>query len=135
MKGCATMNVLVVDDQPSLRLLLATFLEDVGYRVSGVAHGRDALTSLHQSHAVPGLILLDIAMPVMSGWEFLSAQQGNRRIAMIPVVVMTALADMTHDGAFPTVVAYLYKPLDLSRLSEVIAAHYRMPLQAKAVGV
>ena len=128
------MTVLVVDDQPSLRLLLATFLEDVGYRVSGAAHGRDALTYLHQSHELPGLILLDIAMPVMSGWEFLSAQQRNRRIAAIPVVVMTALADMTHEGVFPAVVAYLYKPLDLRRLSEVIAAHYMTPLQAQAVG-
>jgi two-component system, chemotaxis family, chemotaxis protein CheY len=128
------MNVLVVDDQPSLRLLLATFLEGAGYTVSGAAHGRDALTYLHQSHELPGLILLDVAMPVMSGWEFLSAQQRNRRIAAIPVVIMTALADMTHDGMFPTVVAYLYKPLDLSRLIEVVAAYYRTPLQAKAVG-
>jgi CheY-like chemotaxis protein len=128
------MNVLVVDDQPSLRMLLSTFLEHAGYTVGAAAHGRDALTYLYQSRELPSLILLDVAMPVMSGWEFLSAQQRNRRIAAIPVVVMTALADMTHDGTFPTVVAYLYKPLDLGRLTEVIEAYSMTPLRAKAVG-
>jgi CheY-like chemotaxis protein len=128
------MSILVVDDQPSLRTLLTTFLQDVNYLVVEAADGRDALTYLHQSYELPGLILLDVAMPIMTGWQFLSVQQCEPRIATIPVVVMTALADISHDAIFPSVAAYLYKPLDLDHLTDVIAAHYATALQVNALG-
>jgi CheY-like chemotaxis protein len=128
------MRILVIDDQPSLRMLLSSFLEDAGYTVVAAAHGQDALSYLRQSRELPGLILLDVAMPVMSGWDFLLAQQRDRRLAAIPVIVMTALADITHDTIFPAAVAYVYKPLDLDRLLQLVAAHEPAPLRANAVG-
>jgi CheY-like chemotaxis protein len=127
------MSILVIDDQPCLRTMLSTFLEDVGYTVVAAAHGREALSYLRHSHELPGLILLDVAMPVMTGWDFLAAQQRDRRLAAIPVIVMTALADMTHAATFPAAVANVYKPLDLDRLLKLITAHEPIPLSASAL--
>jgi CheY-like chemotaxis protein len=128
------MSILVVDDQPSLRTLLTIFLEDVNYTVVEAADGRDALRYLHHTNDLPGLILLDVAMPVMTGWQFLSAQQREPRFASIPVVLMTALAGIPHAAKFQAVVGYLYKPLDLHHLTDIIAAHYTTPLQENALG-
>jgi CheY-like chemotaxis protein len=57
--------------------MLATFLEDAGYTVVGAANGREALSYLYRCAKLPGLILLDVAMPVMTGWDFLRAQQDH----------------------------------------------------------
>ena len=83
-------KILIVDDELSFRQMLSTLLEDAGYRAFSAANGRDALTYLRQSRTKPGLILLDMAMPVMSGWDFLRVQRHEARLSSIPVVIVTA---------------------------------------------
>jgi CheY-like chemotaxis protein len=82
------LPVLVVDDDPVVRELLRRQLEAEGYRVSEAGDGRAALTRLRE--AVPGVILLDLMMPEMDGFELMEAMRREVGWASIPVVVLTA---------------------------------------------
>src|SRR3954470_23175677 len=82
-------TVLVVDDDQDIREALCDLLADAGYRAASVANGKEALIYL-KSGELPCVILLDLMMPVMDGWEFRRQQQGDPRLSKIPVVVITA---------------------------------------------
>jgi CheY-like chemotaxis protein len=84
------MTILIVEDEPPIRDVLAEILEDEGYRVSTVSNGMEALTYLRQQADRPRLILLDLGMPVMTGWEFREEQLRDATLKDIPVVVMSA---------------------------------------------
>ncbi len=129
------MCILIVDDQKSLLLLLTTFLEGAGYAVVTASNGHEALTYLRGTSDLPSLILLDVAMPRMTGWEFLRAQQRDARLDAIPVVVMTALGPIDHQEVEPSVVACLQKPIDLTELEALLIAHDRPQLQTKTIGI
>jgi CheY-like chemotaxis protein len=64
------MNILIVDDARDIRLLLRVRLQKVGYTVADAANGQEALEHLAATTDRPCLILLDLMMPVMNGWEF-----------------------------------------------------------------
>jgi len=128
------MCVLIVDDHLSLQTLLTLFLEDVGYETATADNGAEALNYLRQSADLPGLILLDIAMPKMTGWEFLAHQQRDPRLSTIPVVLMSALAHVDCDERALSAVAMVGKPMDLLDLEEVLHTHYRPQLMMRAVG-
>jgi CheY-like chemotaxis protein len=83
----APRTVLVVEDEHDLRQLVELILGDAGYAVRSAGNGREALDEV--AHELPGLILLDMKMPVMNGWEFVAAFRGHydRRV---PIVVVTA---------------------------------------------
>src|SRR5512138_176234 len=81
------MRILIADDHLSLLTLLTTFLEESGHEVVTARNGREALACLHHSSPLPGLILLDVAMPEMTGWEFLRQQQRERCLAALPVIL------------------------------------------------
>src|SRR5205085_3758895 len=70
----SALTILIVEDEALIRALLTEILEDEGYRVVSVANGLAALSYLGQ-YAHPHLILLDLGMPVMTGWEFCVEQQ------------------------------------------------------------
>src|SRR5688572_8496646 len=93
------MGILIVDDDASIREALASLLEDEGYTAAGVANGLQALTLLRQSEELPCLILLDLMMPVMNGWEFLNEQQQELRLAEIAVVVFSAHHTAQHTAS------------------------------------
>ena len=114
------MKILIVDDQADFRMMLTTFLEDAGYAIVCAANGREALSYLYCCAELPGLILLDVAMPVMTGWDFLRAQQSYATLASIPVVLLSARGDTRQDGAGCTPAAYLQKPIDLNNLLATI---------------
>jgi len=86
--------VLVVDDDADTRAALARTLASEGCRVAEAADGRAALEALEP--ATPDLILLDLVMPGMDGFEFLDALRAEPRFAGVPVIVVTA-ADLTAD--------------------------------------
>ncbi len=130
-----TADILIVDDHLSLQVLLTLIVEGAGYRGVTANNGQDALTYLHSSTNLPGLILLDVAMPIMTGWEFLRAQQQDARLAAIPVVLMTALSRFDHQEASANVVAALKKPLDLAALQALVHAQYQPQLKTKAAGI
>ncbi len=87
-------GILVVDDDPEIRESLRDVLEEEGYRVSCVGNGREALDYLGQSPA-PCVILLDLMMPVMDGWQFRREQKKDPALARIPLVVITASGNRT----------------------------------------
>jgi CheY-like chemotaxis protein len=82
-------TVLLVEDDVDTRDAIKETLEDAGYRVAHARNGADALMLLRDTPA-PSLILLDLFMPVMNGWDFLQSAQMSREFHDIPVVVITA---------------------------------------------
>ena len=110
-------DILVVDDDADLRETLELLLDDNGYRVTAVGSGKAALDRL-KAGAHPDLILLDLMMPEMNGWEFLERAQADAVLDAIPVVIMTArkAADLQ-----PVPSRYvLRKPFDSHRLLSTI---------------
>jgi CheY-like chemotaxis protein len=105
--------VLVVDDDVAIRETLTEVLSEEGYDVECAANGRDALHAL-DTREPPRLVLLDLMMPVMSGWELLEVMHDNERLASIPVVVVSAMTA-------PGVEGHLQKPVDLERLLTTVA--------------
>jgi len=83
-------TVLVVDDEPNIRLFLQTVLEDAGFDVLLAANGKEALERMTEKK--PDIISLDLVMPKMSGLKFYKYIQKNKERAGIPVVVVTAHA-------------------------------------------
>jgi CheY-like chemotaxis protein len=79
----------VVDDDPDIIDALADVLTGAGYEVVSAGHGGEALEYLRK-HAAPALILLDLFMPVMNGWEFLQQFEKDPALAPIPVIVISA---------------------------------------------
>jgi CheY-like chemotaxis protein len=112
--------VLIVEDDEDLRDMMAQMLTIEGFHTSTVANGREALAYLRAAPK-PDVILLDLMMPVMDGWEFRRQQQADPEIAGVPVIVLSAL-----DAARAATVdasAFLKKPLDFDRLLELVRSH------------
>jgi CheY-like chemotaxis protein len=120
-------RILVVDDQPAIRRLLETGLGDAGAEVSTAEDGRAALTLLDS--LVPDLILLDLTMPGLSGWQVLESLRATGRHAQVPVILQTS-ADDFHSferARHFDVAAFISKPF---RLGEVIETCRRVLLGA-----
>lgn len=86
-----TTRILVVDDMPENAMVLRSFLEPLGYRVEYAAHGEEALDRVDSDP--PDVILLDIAMPGMNGFEVCRRLKQNPDTVHIPVVIITGMAD------------------------------------------
>ena len=116
--------VLIVEDERDTRDALATLLQMVGYRTMVAENGQRALELLKESGgAKPCLILLDLMMPVMNGWQFREAQRTDESIASIPVIVITAdpaAENMAQPFGFS---GFLKKPINFDQLSATIAAY------------
>ncbi len=83
-------HILIIEDSTDLQALMGRLFKSEGYTVSQALNGREALDFLKSTTELPSLILLDIMMPVMDGFEFRNEQRKDSRLASIPVVVMTA---------------------------------------------
>jgi two-component system, chemotaxis family, chemotaxis protein CheY len=110
--------VLVIDDDESIRDFLTTALTDEGYAVLTAANGQAALDLL--ADVSPGLILLDMRMPVMDGWEFARLYR-QRPGPHAPLVVMTAARDAIDRASQIEADGLLAKPFDLDDLLAVVA--------------
>ena len=110
-------SVLVVDDDEDLREGLGDLLAGEGYVVRTAADGSDALEDFKKS-GVPDVVLLDLRMPRMDGFEFLRRQAADETIRDVPVVVVSSTT-VSGVWAYP-VVAVLDKPADLVRLFDVV---------------
>ena len=109
--------VLIVEDDEDLRDMMAQFLLVEGFRPETVSNGQEALDYLRKG-PTPSVILLDMMMPIMDGWEFRREQQRDPRVANVPVIVLSAL-DRTRVGDIGEA-AFMKKPLDFDRLLELV---------------
>ncbi|HEX2686742.1 MAG TPA: response regulator [Kofleriaceae bacterium] len=112
--------VLIVDDDPNLLDVTRFVIESEGMAVETARNGEEALALL-RSHRLPRLVLLDLMMPVMNGWEFLTEVAKDPLLKVIPVVVLTAVERTQAPGA----VEILRKPMDLGALIRVVERYLR----------
>ncbi|HXN31831.1 MAG TPA: response regulator [Polyangiaceae bacterium] len=112
-RGTRSRSVLVVDDDEAIRQVIAEVLRDEGYDVVCAENGVQALRELHKESR-PDLMLLDLMMPVMSGWEVLEELQASDTLSRVPVVVVSAMSA-------PGVFEHLSKPIDLDDLLTTVA--------------
>jgi two-component system, chemotaxis family, chemotaxis protein CheY len=110
-------RVLVVDDDASIRELLSTALEDDGYEVVPAINGEDALSVCERWR--PDVIVLDLMMPVMDGWQF--ATELRAREEDIPIVLLSAARDLKTHAKTLSAAEIIEKPFDLSELLPKIA--------------
>ena len=113
--------VLIVEDDEDLRDMMAQMLTIEGFDASAVSNGREALDYLKRETR-PHVILLDLMMPVMDGWEFRRRQKADPELAPLPVIVLSAL-DPARAAVDAT--AFLKKPLDFDHLLELVRTHCR----------
>ena len=106
--------ILLVEDDRDLRDSIKEALEDEGYAVVGATDGVDAIEHLRTGGALPRLILLDLMMPRMNGYQFREAQLANPSWASIPVVVLSA--DPRPKAGALGATAHLRKPVKLEVL-------------------
>lgn len=114
-------DLLLVEDDPETRDATIDVLQAVGYRVQSAVDGRDALAWLAANES-PRLIILDLMMPVMNGWQFRSAQLANPAIAAIPVMLVSAGQSLEHDAKELRAAAAVAKPVDLGVMLDKIRA-------------
>jgi CheY-like chemotaxis protein len=113
-------TILVVDDDPDIRDIVADILSDEGYRALGAENGRHALRMLREEGVRPQLILLDMMMPELDGWGFRAEQQQDAELAPIPVVVFTAHELPSQTAAQMQAAGFLKKPIRLAQLLEAV---------------
>ena len=118
-------TIAVVDDDEDIREVVCEALHDEGYRTLGASNGQEALTLLQTSHEQPSLILLDLMMPVMDGWEFLLNISEDPRFRQIPVALMSAHPSVRRgfDGdqeKYGFTRLLVPKPLDFTRLLSMV---------------
>jgi CheY-like chemotaxis protein len=113
-------SVLVVEDDDDLREVICRVLSDEGYEIRTAINGQEALDLL-RADPLPGVILLDLMMPVMNGWQFRALQEADARLSAIPVIVMTAAARL--DDAAIAGTDFVRKPVRIDDLLERIRGH------------
>ena len=118
------MSILVVEDEASVRAMLIAVLEDARYDARGAANGRDAVARLREDPGRYRLVLLDVMMPFMSGWDVLLAIQSDPALTAIPIVMMTAGANVRQQALDLGAVGYVSKPIDFDYLLSIVEQHY-----------
>lgn len=119
MSGGGPSRVLIVDDDPSIRRMLTMSLGKQGYRTAEARDGAEALQAMRAGEA--DLVLLDLMMPKVTGWDVLAERATQADLRKIPVIVVTAerganLEKILHYGNS----ALLQKPFDLGALNAIV---------------
>ena len=123
MNSAESCPVLIVEDDEDLRDMMAQMLTLEGFDAATVSNGREALAYLRSAGDKPHVILLDLMMPEMDGWEFRRQQQADPELAPVPVIVLSALDQAR--SATVDATAFLKKPLDFDRLLQLVRLHCR----------
>jgi two-component system, chemotaxis family, chemotaxis protein CheY len=115
--------LLVVDDDPDARDAIATMLEDAGYDVMRAANGLEALGQLGDRDGRCDLILLDLMMPVMNGWDFRRKQKEAPAFAATPVLLMSAGAHVATVSGELDAAGHVTKPVEMADLLDAVRRH------------
>jgi CheY-like chemotaxis protein len=111
-------HILVVEDDEDAREALVALLRMKGYHAVPAGNGQEALEYLRHAR-IPDLIILDLWMPIMNGWEFREEQVKDPRLAEIPVIIVTALSDRTDVNANEVII----KPVDVEHLLSSVSQY------------
>ncbi len=119
------LRVLVVDDDSNIRRMIVAALKRDGYAFLEAGNGREALDVMRAGH--PDVVVLDLMMPVLSGWDVLSERQRDAELLRIPVILISASRDPEIASAVDKgVCAFLPKPFDIGALSALVRSCVRM---------
>jgi CheY-like chemotaxis protein len=123
-------NILIVEDDPDILSSLAEAIREEGFDVETAANGYQALTRLETTQ--PDLIFLDLMMPLMDGWKFLEVARQRFPAMHAPVVLLSAVHNLTEEAQRLGVTAFLPKPFDLEdvqRMAHSLARRGEAPRQ------
>lgn len=113
-------TIFVVEDDEGIRNGLQELLESAGYKVETANDGKEALDRLEASASLPALIILDLMLPVMDGYQFREKQEFNPRLASIPVVITTAGGDIESKALNLGAKGHLKKPFSLDDILNTV---------------
>jgi CheY-like chemotaxis protein len=118
-QGEKSFRVLVVDDDPNIRRMIMAALRRYGYTFLEAANGKEALDLMRNEH--PDVVVLDLMMPIVSGWDVLRERSSDPRLQSIPVIIISAnrgpeLATAMDKG----ICAFLPKPFDIAALASLV---------------
>jgi DNA-binding response OmpR family regulator len=114
-----TIRVLVVDDDPAIRRLVVATLKRDGYGFLEAPNGRDALDLMRREN--PDCVVLDLMMPIVSGWDVLQERLHDPQLAKIPVIIISANREHELINAIDKgICAFLPKPFDIGALSALV---------------
>jgi CheY-like chemotaxis protein len=110
-------HILVVDDDESHRTLICDLLEEMGYRTVQARNGREALDLMEEE--LPMAVLLDLRMPVMSGWGLLEALKKMPRARHLPIIIISAYG-FEWEAELVGASGYVSKPVDLDKVRTTV---------------
>jgi DNA-binding response OmpR family regulator len=117
-------SVVIVDDDRDLRDTLRMVLEEEGHVVRAAANGAEGLAVVREmvaAGAAPSLVIVDLMMPELDGWQVCSIADSDPSLAGVPFVILSASMDTRADVKWPM----LRKPIDLEELLAAVTAHAR----------
>jgi CheY-like chemotaxis protein len=114
-------SVLIIDDDLDIRREVSEILREEGLEVTTAANGAEGLRMLQTSSPPPSVILLDLMMPVTSGWDFRRAQLADPALAAVPVLVFSSFDSGPRNAADLRTNGYLTKPFTITQLLTAIA--------------
>ena len=121
--AASALLILLVEDEEPLRAVVASILRDEGYSVAEAADGKQALDLLTDADVDANLVLLDMRMPGMDGWQF--AHIAKEHFPDLPVLVMTAARDARDWAREVDAVGFIAKPFDIDELLQAVASNVR----------
>ncbi|MGB7624366.1 MAG: response regulator [Terriglobia bacterium] len=114
-------EILIIDDEPAVRDVLGEVLRGAGYEVSTASNGAEALSHMRNKGA-PSLILLDLMMPVMNGWEFRSEQLKDPALCSVPTIILTTVANIMAEAKLLQAAGYISKSTAYGSILELVRA-------------
>jgi len=129
----AKAKILVVEDEPSIQQVLCFFLNHNGFEVLGVSNGQDAIRAITEFE--PHLIILDLIMRPVSGWDVLAWLRANRPAPALPVIVLSALVNLKEQmhGFEEGAVEYITKPTQPSAIVERVRIILAMSAEQRSL--
>jgi len=129
----STHTILVVEDDQDVRDAFVQVLQCDGYEAVPASDGEEALTQL-QAGLDPCLIVLDLMMPGMDGFQFMNEKRKDLKLSPIPVIISSGIYDAKQNAARLGAEDYFQKPIDRDRLLNVVGGHRRAHLRLVRAG-
>jgi len=125
--------IMLVEDNASIREVMVMVLESMDFDVNTAKDGKEALRQLSQAHPLPDLVISDLNMPNMSGWELVDHLRKIERTRAIPIIIHSAVANYATGDNVLTGCYFLRKPVELETLEKTIKQALSQPSNPKTI--